>query len=198
MTEVYRRIRASLFACLLCFSVPTSAADIYFGAEGGLGFADLGAEKTAQTLANLIGSTVTYEEDGAAIFGRFFIGIPIAEEYSIEAGYLFTGDLEAKYTSSSVTADEDVSASGFDFSIVYQKPTSPWFFKAGLHSTEVDAAASLTISGTTYRAAGDYSGTGSLFGLGYEFDDYYAGVSLYSDLGGADGDMITTVVGTRF
>ena len=179
-------------------SLTPAMADVYFGAEGGLGFADLGAEKTAQTLANLIGSTVTYTEDQAAIFGRFYGGVPVADSLSVEVGYFFTGDIDATYTSSSVTATESASASGFDISMVYSEENSPWYVKAGLHSSEVKAAASLTISGTTYSAAGDYSGTGPLFGAGYEFDGWYLGATMYSDVGGADGDVFATLIGTRF
>lgn len=112
-----------------------AAADVYFGAEGGLSFADLGAEKTAQTLANLIGSTVTYTEDQAAVFGRFYGGTQVADSLAVEVGYFFTGDIDATYTSSSVTATENASASGFDISMVYSEEDSPWYLKAGIHQT---------------------------------------------------------------
>jgi hypothetical protein len=187
-----------LASVISSLAVTPAVADVYFGAEGGLGFADLGAEKTAQTLANLIGSTVTYTEDQAAIFGRFYGGVPLADSLAIEVGYFFTGDLDATYTSSSVTATENASASGFDIAMVYSEENSPWYVKAGIHSSKVEAAASLTISGTTYSAAGDYSGTGPLFGAGYKFDGWYLGATMYSDIGGADGDVFATVIGTRF
>ena len=47
----------------------------YFGVDGGYAFVDLKAEETAQTLANLSGSTVTYQEDQAAGYLDFIMGL---------------------------------------------------------------------------------------------------------------------------
>ena len=62
----------------------------YFGVDGGYAFVDLKAEETAQTLANLSGSTVTYQEDQAAGYLRFYYGFAVSENLDLQAGYFNT------------------------------------------------------------------------------------------------------------
>ena len=65
-----KKIILSIFALILISTV--SKADIKIGLEGGLGWADMRAEETAQILANASGSTVTYTYDEATWTGMVF------------------------------------------------------------------------------------------------------------------------------
>jgi len=144
-------------------------AENYAGIDGGYGFVDLKAKDTAQTLANLSGSTVTYTYDRAAITGRLYFGFDIAEHLVVEIGYFASANASAKYTISGASATENYSSSGIDAGFVYKPSDEGVFFKAGFHSSKVDGDASITIGGTTYNIAStSKSGTGLMGGIGYE------------------------------
>jgi hypothetical protein len=103
-----------------------------------------------------------------------------------------TGDVNATYTISGASATESYSGSGFDFSAVFKPEGTPFFLKAGMHSSEIDGNASITVGGTTYAAGASKSGTGFLVGAGGEskLDDKSAiryAVTYYDELGGISG-----------
>ena len=174
--------------------------ETHLGVDFGWGFLDIGADQTAQNIANLSGSTVTYSADEATWVGRGYFDYGITDDLYGEIGYFFSGELNAKYTLSGVTATEAYSANGLDFAIGFKNSDSGLFFKAGGHSSEVDGKASITISGTTYAANAAASGTGFLFGGGIDFEDNTRiGYTYYSNLGGlTDADVGLIYIGYRF
>tara|TARA_B100001079_G_C16307853_1_gene468657 strand:+ start:285 stop:872 length:588 start_codon:yes stop_codon:yes gene_type:complete len=180
------------------FHVSSSYAEnLRFGVEGGFTWADMRAEETAQTLANLSGSTVTYTYDEATWMGRVFADYELSTEMSLEVGFFFTGSLDANYTISGSSATEGYTAQGVDVAAVFKQDEI--FLKAGMHSSELEGDASLTIGGTTYSISDTISGTGYLVGAGLEMDDNRAGVTYYADVGGdADSDMVFLYYGVLF
>ena len=180
MSKLLKLITA--FSILLC---SYANAEVKMGIEGGLGYADMRAEETAQTLANLSGSTVTYTYDEATWMARIFADYAFSPEISTEIGYFFTGSLDATYTISGASAAESYDAMGLDAAVVVHQDAA--YFKAGMHSSELNGAASLSIGGTTYNVSESISGTGYLVGAGLEVDDTRYGLTYYADLGG-DGD----------
>jgi hypothetical protein len=144
-------------------------AENYVGVDGGYGFVDIKAKQTAQTLANLSGSTVSYTYDRGALSGRLYFGFGLAENIAVELGYFASANATAKYTISGASATENYSTNGFDAGLVYKPQEEGVFFKAGFHSSKVEGDASVTINGTTYNIASDSkSGTGMMAGIGYE------------------------------
>jgi len=173
------------------------AENVRFGAEGGLTFADMRAEETAQAIANASGSTVTYTYDEATWVGRLFVDYPLGTEASLEVGYFFTGSLDATYTISGASATEAYNARGVDVSAVFR--SDGVFFKAGMHSSEMDGEATITISGTKYNVSDTISGSGYLVGGGFEEDDQRIGITYYADVGGdGDSDMTMLYYGVLF
>ena len=180
------------------FNISSSYAEnLRFGAEGGITWADMRAEETAQTLANLSGSTVTYTYDEATWMGRVFADYELSTEMSLEVGFFFTGSLDAKYTISGSSATESYNGRGVDVAAVFKQ--DEMFFKAGMHSSELEGDATLTIGGTTYSVSDTISGSGYLIGAGLEMDENRAGVTYYADVGGdADSDMVFLYYGVLF
>ena len=171
-------------------------ADVYVGIDLGFAQADMKAEQTASRLATLSGSTVTYVYDEAVGYLRGYVGFPINENFSLEGGYFNTGSLDATYTIGGASATESYDADGFDLTAVvraddYDK--GGIYGRAGLHFSELSGAASITIGGTTYNIASQSaSGTGTVFGGGYELEKsadgtgIRLGVDYYSSIGGLD------------
>ena len=200
---MYKNIYIALFILFSISSPLTLKAeeDFTLGVDIGYGFLDIGADETAQTIANLSGSTVTYEADTGAWMGRIYGDFEVAESLYVDIGFFLTGSVDAKYTLSGVTATESYSANGVDASLVFKQGKKEGFFvKGGVHSSTVDGSASITISGTTYAANAAASGTGFLFGGGYDFaDDSRIGYTFYSDLGGlTKADLAYIYYGFRF
>ena len=190
-----KKIYSFLIALLLISN--TAYAELKMGVEGGITWADIRAEETAQILANASGSTVSYEYDKATWMGRIFGDYAINSDIHAEIGYFLTGSLDATYTISGASATEGYDAMGIDLAIVMH--TDGAFFKAGMHSSELNGSANLTIGGTTYAVTESISGSGFLVGGGFESDDSRFGLTYYSDMGGdADSDMTFLSYGVMF
>ena len=167
-----------------------------FGLDGGLTYADMKAEETAQEIANLSGSTVTYTYDEATWAGRVYADYGIADDVNVEVGWWITGSLDATYTISGASATESYTMSAFDVSL---NIGSPMFVKAGLHQSTLNGAATVTIDGTEYDIADSISGTGWLIGGGLELDNARVGANYIANVGG-DSDSSTSFAyyGWRF
>ena len=154
------------------------------GVEGGIGYADIGAEETAQTIANLSGSTTLVTYDRATWYGRLFYEYEFNRETFLDIGYFMTGSLDATYTLSGASATEGYSMNGLEASMGIKNDGV--FFKGGFHQSEVNGKASITIGGTTYAAAASATGPGFLFGAGIEDDQFRYGITYYDSVGGMD------------
>ena len=187
---------------LIIFYKPLVAkeGEMGFGFDIGYGIMDIGAKDTAQTIANLSGSTVTYSYDYGALAGRLYLDYGLTSELSLEAGYFRSGDLEAKYTLSGATVTETYSVNGIDISAVYSPEGQGYFFKTGFHSSEISGNASITISGTTYAAKATAEGSGYLIGGGFDYgDSSRVGYTYYSDIGGeSDANIGYLYYGWKF
>lgn len=202
MFRIFKYFYITLF--FLCFSIFCSkliAEEVTLGVDVGYGFLDIGADDTAQTIANLSGSTVTASYDTGAWFGRIYGDYKIADSTYIDVGLFMTGDVTAKYTLSGATASESYSANGIDIAaVIKEDKKEALFVKGGFHSSTIDGNANITISGTTYAAQAAFSGIGFVLGGGYDYEDGgRAGITYYANLGGeSDADMWLVYYGFRF
>ena len=174
-----------ILAFVFGFSGIINAAEqgqMTFGVEIGWSPVDLEAEKTAQELANLSGSTVVVTYDAGSFVGRIFGEYGVSSNLGLEVGYFQTSSADAKYTIGSDSASESYDASGLDVSAVFRS-SDGFFGKVGMHSSTVDGAASLVIGGTTYAVTGSRDGGGALFGLGFEEDGIRYSATHYLDVG---------------
>ena len=191
-----------IFLLTLSLSSFLKAEDKFsIGAEIGYGFLDVGAPDTAQTMTNIAGTTVSHDADEEAWVGRLFGDFEIIDSLYFDAGYFVTGEIDAKYTKSGVSTTEAYSANGFDLSLMFKEDEKAGFFlKAGAHLSELDGEANIVINGTVYDSKAADSGTGFLFGAGYDFaNNSRIGYTYYSDLGGlSKADLAYFYLGYRF
>ena len=186
-----KKILNYIICSFLFFNV--CSAEVKLGVEGGLVFADMRADETAQTIANISGSTVNYEYDQATWAGRLFADYAFTNEVHAEVGYFITGSLDATYKIGSDSATESYDAMGVDAAIAFHQ--DDFFVKAGMHSSELNGAASITIGGTTYAVSDSISGTGYLVGAGAIVDGNRYGITYYSDMGGDAESGMTFLYG---
>lgn len=186
----------------LVFTSPLFAKDgeISFGIDLGFGFADIGAEETGQAIANLTGSTTTVTYDTGALAGRIYMEYGLSNEVSIDIGYIMSGDIEATYTLNGASGTESYSVSGLDAALSYSPTGQGFFFKAGIHSSEIEGNANVTVGGTTYAATASASGEGYLIGAGFDFlNNSRVGYTYYANMGGdAEADVGFLYYGYKF
>jgi len=186
----------------------SSSDDIYISISGGLAYLDVSdyAAAVAQLGANALGETVYYSYDRATWAGKGSFGYEFTEDINFEIGYFMTGDIDIKYSIlSGVAVDEAFSGSGFDYSVKYDFDTEGLYARIGGHSSDLENSASLLLNGTTFATATvTTSGTGMLYGLGYEMKEAggsstFIGYDLYQDVGGSSGaDFGYLYYGIRF
>ena len=173
--------------------------EFHLGIEGGFTYADMKAEETAQQLANLSGSTVTYTYDEATWAGRLYADYGVAENMDVEIGFWLTGSLDATYTISGASASESYDMSAIDISLNYDLVGSPFFVKGGVHQSTLNGAAEITIGGTKYDIADSITGTGWLAGGGMEVGNNRYGATYIANVGGdSDSSTFFAYYGWRF
>ena len=189
---------------LSTFSAKAEEGKFGFGVEGGYGFADIGADKTAAEIASVAGTT-TYTYDKADLMGRLFVDYGVSQNINVELGYFRSAALDATYTVSGASASESYTVNGFDLTGVYKPSDEGFFGKAGLHRSTLDGSSTITIGGTTYNlATATATGTNFLVGAGYEGSlqdgmKWRAGVTYYNDVGDVSGADVTLVyAGIKF
>ena len=195
-----KKLLILITALLLSSPLFAKEGEMGFGVDLGFGFADIGAEETAQAIANLSGSTTTVTYDRGAFAGRIYLEYGLSDELSIDAGYIMSGDIEATYTLSGASATESYNISGIDAALSYSPSGQGFFFKGGFHSSEIEGNASVTIGGTTYAATASASGEGYLIGAGYDYSNNTRfGYTYYANMGGdSEADVGFLYYGYRF
>lgn len=181
-----------IFLILFVLNFNLSLAKNGAGLEGGIAYGDIGAEETAQRIANLSGSTTTVTYDEATYYARIFYEFDINRESFIDIGYFFTGSLDATYTLSGASASESYFFNGLEGSYGF-KTNEGFYLKGGFHQSEIDGEASITIGGTTYAAQASASGTGFLFGGGIDNGSTRYGLTYYDSVGGIEDANLTVL-----
>ena len=199
-----RSFTKGLFAFFAVLALGTNQlkaepGEFHFGIDGGLTYADMKAEETAQQLANLSGSAVSYTYDEATWAGRLYVDYGVAENMDVEVGFWLTGSLDATYTIGADSASESYDMSAIDVSLNYNLVGSPFFVKGGVHQSTLNGAAEIKIGATTYDIADSISGTGWLLGGGMKVGNSRYGVTYIANVGG-DSDSSTAFgyYGIRF
>ena len=185
----------ALVICLGFWGNIASAEEgkLSFGIEGGVVYADIGAEDTAQSLANLSGASVTLTADEYTWMARPFVDYQFSDNLSAEVGIFLTGSLDAKYTLSGASATEGYVAWGLDTALVLKSPEHPFYGKVGVHQSQIEGDATITIGGTTFSVSDSESGPGWLVGIGFMFKDKKAfiGLTHYGNVGGIESADFT-------
>lgn len=161
-------------ASALAFSAHAQTG-FYIGAEGGIATIKDQSGEIARALVNELGGSATVTQDTGLGFARFFGGYQINKFVAAELGYLQTADAKANFSgtgSGGYSGSVTLNISGFDASAVIkpfeQQGLNGLFFRAGLTAYEQKLTASASNNAAAVRATQTYSGTGTMFGIGYD------------------------------
>ena len=183
------------------FAADSQLAGVYGGAELGYSKIQNQSQAVANQLVNAVGGAVSVTQDSGVAVGRVFAGYNINENFALELGYMWSGDVNlnaAGFTRvpASYTANYTASVNGVDYSVLVRPSVaSGWnglFGRIGGHYLEssVDITSS---GGITYpNPSSSHSGGGFLAGFGYETAiadkvDFRTSYTYYNSLAGGDG-----------
>jgi hypothetical protein len=213
-------MKALIVSAVLLTAASTGFAQtgprVYGGVELGAARLDNQTGDLARVFVTELGGSAIATQDANIGVGRLFLGYRFDSKFAVEGGYFSTN--EANYSVSGVTggsaaytATAKVDYQGFDVSALWfpmaQKfDESGFFLKAGLHHSETNASVTIIGAGGSASVRLDDSGTGTLFGAGYDWSfskDAFlrAGVTRYLKVGGEsenNGTVYSLSVGTHF
>jgi Outer membrane protein beta-barrel domain len=166
-------------AVLASTNVMAQDSKWYVGGELGSSKVDNSTPYIANSLVSQLGGTATATQDSSVGVARIFAGYKVNEMVDLELGYFQSGDIG--YRASGVTSGSvaygaalDVNYSGFDYSVLLRPLTfndaaKGFFLKFGGHRSEAEANIRVTSGSVSVAASSKDSGSGTLYGLGYDF-----------------------------
>lgn len=161
-----RTVFLTIAMALSAQSVFAQTADngVYVGLEG--------AYAIAKSMDPPNGARKTSETTGVAAL-RALVGYEFNQNLAVELGYFATDDFKQSGValSGGATYDEKINVKGVDLALLYKLTefAPGLFLKAGATHTKLSASATDSIGLVSEESNASTSGTGYLFGLGYEF-----------------------------
>ncbi|MFM1788314.1 MAG: hypothetical protein RLZZ166_781 [Pseudomonadota bacterium] len=156
-----------------------AASPVYIGIDYGSSKLENSTGTVANDLVGTLGGSVVVTQDSSIGVGRLFGGYLISESAAIELGYFKTNTASLRAAGVSggnvaYTANLGFDVTGFDVSAVF-RPFQESFlkgvqFRIGAHQSETSGSLVVTVSGTSATARVNNSGSGLLYGLGYQWD----------------------------
>jgi len=171
------------------------------GIELGSAGIDLNAQATAQSLANALGSSVTYSYDERELAGRIFYEAGIDNQLGYEIGLFRTNSFDATYVSGANRATESYTMYGLDGFATYKfsKDDTGAFIKGGAHWSRVDGNANVRLGAATASVSAYSYGVNLALGAGYDWNNFRISWTFYNNVGNDEGaDMNFLSVGYKF
>lgn len=184
----------------------TNAITPYLGVEfGSIQFKD--QTSVASGLVSAVGGTATSTQDTGMTVGRFFGGVNLTENIGAELGYIYSGTANATFSGVSRSAvaysgSATQKADGVDYSALIRPNVSTGlnglFLRVGGHSLNIKTDVSLVTGTTSGASSSNTSGTGALFGIGYDGKineklDFRVSYTSYNSVAGKSGNDINLI-----
>ncbi len=208
-----KKLLATIPALLLTVSVHAEDGKrLYGGFEYGVTRIDDNAAEVASIYVAALGGSARVTQDASAGVGRVFFGYRLTPQTAFEGGYFSSQTFGYRVSgttsgAAAYTSVLDIDYSGVDAALVWspmavKNGDTGFYLKAGAHSSKVESTWSITGAGGTLSLAAKETGTGMLFGAGYDwrFSDaafVRAGATRYLRLAG-DSDNKATVYSVAF
>jgi hypothetical protein len=168
-------MKKTLVCSALFLAIGASHAQTYVGFDLGAALPDLDgivSHNEAELRDDGVLNLSTSQDKTVPAF-RIFGGMALNPNFDVELGYLYTGEARVTYRGEnggdSLRWTQDFSATGLDLAAVYKPFDNGFFVKGGVHATKGKAKTNAYENGVFEGSDSDSeSGTGFLFGLGYQ------------------------------
>jgi len=164
-------------ASIAAFGVYADQGRIYWGGEFGISKLEDNTGNLTSSLVNTLGGSASATQDSTISAFKILGGYRFTENLDLELGYFQSGSANLSFsgvTSGSVsyTGNGNLKWSGFEYAAnLRPSVASGWndlYFRVGGHSSKLEVDVSVTASGYSAYSNNSYSGTGSLYGFGYD------------------------------
>jgi opacity protein-like surface antigen len=159
-------LATALFAASSAFAQTATPTPFYAGVDGN--YLDLKIPQDSPPG----GFNGRYESKDRTSAVRLFGGYQFTPNWAVELGYLSSGKFTMRETDALGTIDADLKVSGLELSGVYKftQGAPGLFLKAGVTQLKAKGTMRDTAAGTgvVTTSDGSASGSGALFGIGYE------------------------------
>jgi len=169
----------------------------------------------ASILVSAVGGSASSTQDTGISIGRFFGGYSFTENIGAEVGYVVSGTANATFSGTasngtSYSGTASYKLSGLDYSALVRPSKSSGlnglFFKLGGHSLSGTNTVTLTTGSGSGAASSTVSGSGTLYGLGYDANisrdtSLRLGYTVYNrvaGVSGSDANVLSVGVAFRF
>lgn len=155
----------------------SAESKFYAGAEIGSYSSKDYTKELASTLVSQVGGTATASQDSTISNSRIFGGINVNENIGLELGYNQTSSYGFRFSGVSRTGvaysgTASAKFGGLDYSVLFRPSVSTGlnglFFRLGGHSLDQKTDVRLTAGNVTVSNNDNHSGTGALYGFGYD------------------------------
>jgi hypothetical protein len=163
-------------AVLATFSAHADQSKTYFGGEFGVSKVDDATGNLTSSLVSAVGGAATATQDSTVSTFKLVGGYRYTENVDLELAYFQSSTINLNFNgvarnSVAYTGNANMKFSGFEYAAnLRPSVASGWndlYFRVGGHSSKVDYG--LTVTGnSTISTSQSYSGTGTLYGLGYD------------------------------
>ncbi len=194
--------KALLAAAILatCASSYAFEAKPYFGVEVGSTKVDNATGPVATSLVNAVGGTATATQNTTVTATKLIGGYKATENVDIEFAYVNSSKLSLNFngvSSGSVAYAGAIGLkiSGFEYALNLRPSVASGFngafVKLGGHNFDADITASLSAGSVSVAGKSTLSGSGTLFGVGYDIpldqnSDVRVSWTKYNKLAGED------------
>lgn len=195
-------------AVVLVTGVATAKEGFYMGIGGGYNDVDNDTSTLNADLVADLGGSATSSASSSVENFRILAGYKFNENFAVELGYINTS--KYKLTMSGITGSSQsysgtgtVKFDGFDISVVMRPSISSglnqFFAVLGTHNYEATVTTSVTVGNIVANETDKLSGTGSMYGVGYDWQlsedtDMRFSIMRVSKMGG-ESSVDTTNIG---
>jgi len=198
-----------LFAAsaLALVSLSASAEGLYLGVGAGYNRVDNNTAEFDAGLRAALGGTVSSTADSNVTNIRLIGGYKVNENLALELGFVNSSDYSLSFSGRSsgvnYSGEGSVSFRGFDVSTVIRPSVTSGFNNlfgvVGIHNYRAKTEVAVTVSGRSVSSSDSQSGTGLMFGVGYDMKlsdklDFRLSLIRFSRLAG-DSESSTTNAG---
>lgn len=172
-----KKILAIAAASFFVVGVHADQGKAYFGGEFGVAKLEDYTGQLASGLVSAVGGAATATQDSSISTFKVLGGYKYTENFDLEAGYFQSGTANLRFNGVSRNAvaylgNATMKLSGFEYAAnVRPSIASGWnnlYLRVGGHNSKLETSVSVTANAVSASSSKTYSGSGTLYGLGYD------------------------------
>ena len=172
-----KKIIVVALAGIAAFSVQAEQSKMYWGGEVGISHLDDQTGAISTGLVNAVGGSASASQDRNVTTFKVVGGYRYTENLDLEVGYFQSATARMNFNGVSsgavaYTGNANLNFSGVEYAAnVRPSVSSGWnelYFRIGGHTSRLETDISINANAVTASANKTYSGSGTLYGLGYD------------------------------